>query len=129
MHWSIYVIIFLGILLAYACTGQATAGKHGEVLPANQYAEKLSSLKDVQLLDVRTPQEYAGGHIDGAVNMDVLNATVFEEAIEKLDPSKPVMLYCRSGRRSQTAAAKLAALGFQEIYDLKGGYTSWVQSK
>lgn len=81
--------------------------------------------KNVQLIDVRTPKEYRSGHISKAVNIDVFQQSSFRPAVEKLDKNKPVYLYCRSGNRSQKAARILSDMGFDEIYDLKGGYMSW----
>ncbi|WP_338038988.1 rhodanese-like domain-containing protein [Maribacter litopenaei] len=90
----------------------------------NEYAEAISG-KKVQLVDVRTPAEYNGGHIKKAINIDFFNASHFKNAFEKLDKNQPVYVYCRSGARSQKAARKLVGMGFTEIYDLRGGYNSW----
>lgn len=94
------------------------------ILDKNAYATAISDPK-VQLVDVRTPSEYNGGHIKKALNIDFFNASNFRTAFEKLDKNKPVYVYCRSGARSQKAAKKLVAMGFNEIYDLRGGYNSW----
>jgi len=126
MHWSVYLILFAGLLLAFACTGQRSSTQFTEVLPVAEYRILLSEKKgEIQLLDVRTAREYAAGHIDGARNLDVLDQAVFAKGIEQLDPEKPVMLYCRSGRRSANASALLEKRGFREIYDLKGGFVAW----
>lgn len=77
----------------------------------------------VQLVDVRTPAEFAEGHIPGAVNMDV-NGAEFDTQIATLDAERPVALYCRSGRRSKLAADKVAKAGF-EVVELDGGILSW----
>ncbi|MEN8900047.1 MAG: rhodanese-like domain-containing protein [Nonlabens sp.] len=81
--------------------------------------------KDVQLVDVRTPNEFNGGHIENAVNIDFFNQSDFISAVKKLDKEKPVYVYCRSGNRSQKAAHQLDSLGFKKIFDLKGGYLNW----
>ena len=78
---------------------------------------------DVQLVDVRTTQEYSEGHIPGAMNIDV-NAVDFEEKIKVLDKKENVAIYCRSGRRSKMAANKLAAAGYKVI-ELNTGFLSW----
>lgn len=80
---------------------------------------------NVQLVDVRTPQEYQGGYIKNAINIDYFDALNFNSTFEKLDKDKPIYLYCRSGNRSQKAARKLVEMGFKEIYDLRGGYMNW----
>lgn len=81
------------------------------------------SKSGVQLVDVRTAQEYSEGHIPGAMNIDV-NAPDFEEKIKTLDKKENVAIYCRSGRRSKMAANKLTAAGFKVI-ELNTGFLSW----
>ena len=76
------------------------------------------------LVDVRTPEEFAQGNIEGSSNVDFLNSN-FETMIQKLDKSTPVYIYCRSGSRSGQAKKKMKALGFTEVYNLKGGYMAW----
>ena len=75
---------------------------------------------NLQLVDVRTPAEFKGGHINGAINIDFFSGK-FKLKFDKLDKHKPVYMYCRSGGRSRQASRKLHAMGFTEIYDLKGG--------
>jgi rhodanese-related sulfurtransferase len=94
------------------------------ILDANSYKDAITS-KKVQLVDVRTVNEYKGGHIKNAVNIDFFNATGFEKSFEKMNKEKPVYRYCRSGARSQKAARRLVDMGFSKIYDLKGGYSRW----
>lgn len=76
--------------------------------------------KKVQLIDVRTPNEYKIGHLKGSKNIDFYSSK-FNTEINKLNKEKAVYLYCRSGSRSRQSSNKLAAMGFTEIYDLKGG--------
>jgi len=75
------------------------------------------------LLDVRTPQEFAAGHLDGAVNIPVqqLEARLSELAAKK---DRPIVVYCRSGARSASAAKLLAAAGHSRVFDL-GAMSSW----
>ncbi len=81
--------------------------------------------KKAQLIDVRTASEFSGGHINKAKNIDVFNASNFENECQKFNKEEPVYVYCRSGRRSTTAAKKLAKMGFTEVVNLKGGYMAW----
>lgn len=81
---------------------------------------------DVQLVDVRTAEEYNAGHIPGSINIDVLKG--HEELASTLDPERPVALYCRSGRRSENAGWVLEKAFFKNVVDLKGGYNEWVES-
>ncbi len=76
------------------------------------------------LLDVRTPAEFAGGHITGAANIAV---ETLQEHLGEIPRDQPIVLYCRSGNRSAQAAQLLAAAGFTDIYDL-GGIIAWQQA-
>lgn len=95
-----------------------------EVLNTNTFADAIRIAR-VQLVDVRTPNEYRGGHIKSALNIDFFNKSNFDKAFDTLNKNEPIYLYCRSGARSQKAARRLAGMGFSKIYDLKGGYLRW----
>jgi rhodanese-related sulfurtransferase len=95
-----------------------------EILDQADFSAAIAG-KKVQLIDVRTPNEYADGHIKNAVNVDFFNAAGFERYCEKMSREKPVYLYCRSGARSRRAAHKLIGMGFEKVVDLKGGYMAW----
>jgi len=86
--------------------------------------EQCIENQDVQLIDVRTSQEYGESHIEGAMNIDWQQPGFVEKVKEYLDKSRPVALYCRSGRRSAQAASALAEESF-EVIDLQGGITAW----
>lgn len=88
-------------------------------------AQKLLRLENTQLVDVRTLEELESGKIAGAVNM--IYQKNFKEKIASLDKTKPVVVYCRSGRRSAICAEVLKEAGFEKIYDLEGGITQWVK--
>ncbi|WKK66138.1 rhodanese-like domain-containing protein [Lutimonas zeaxanthinifaciens] len=89
-------------------------------------AELNQANKDILLIDVRTPEEYASGHIENAVNIDFY-ADNFQEQIEVLDRSQPVYVYCKKGGRSSNAAQKMKDMGFKSVYDLDGGILQWEQ--
>lgn len=115
------ILIFIAVV-SFAC--QSQQNPKVKVLPAKEYKTLITKEK-VQLVDVRTSGEYSAGAIAGAVNIDVNNDIVFEKEIQKLDKSKQVYIYCRSGARSQKAAQKMAEMGFTSIIDLEGGYMAW----
>ncbi|MBT8266079.1 MAG: rhodanese-like domain-containing protein [Bacteroidia bacterium] len=94
-----------------------------ELVTAEEMKE-LSELEDIQLVDVRTPEEYKEGYIDSAQNIDY-NSPSFNTEIEKLDKSKPVIVYCQKGGRSAKCAQKMKDAGFVKIYDLDGGLAKW----
>lgn len=85
--------------------------------------------KDVQLVDVRTAQEFNAGHIDDAININIMESEVFTEKIKSLDKEKPVYLYCKMGGRSKKASQRLKELGFTSIFDYSGGYSEWSGQK
>jgi rhodanese-related sulfurtransferase len=87
--------------------------------------KKEITTKGVQLIDVRTAEEYNSGHIKNAINIDIYNRDAFTASVKELDEEQPVFLYCRSGSRSRSASKLLVELGFKKIYDLKGGYINW----
>lgn len=78
----------------------------------------------VQLLDVRSQEEYDEGHIAGATLVDVNDTAFVEKAMAVLDPQRQVAVYCRSGRRSARAASLLAAKGFK-VTNMAGGVIAW----
>ena len=86
---------------------------------------EVINLNKVQLVDVRTPEEFLTGHIENAKNIN-FNDSNFKQVISStLNKNKPVALYCRSGRRSASALAILKEMGFTTIYDLEGGFLNW----
>ncbi len=101
--------------LFYGCGNKAI-----KTVGADEFAE-LTTQKDVRLIDVRTPEEYAEGHLAGAENIDV-KAADFAERIKGIEGS--VAVYCRGGKRSLMAAAQLAANGCM-VYNLDGGILAW----
>ncbi len=76
------------------------------------------------LIDVRTPEEFKEGHIEGALNISVLSGD-FKKKINELPKEAPVYIYCRSGKRSKKAAIQMDSLGFKKIFDIEGGYIAW----
>lgn len=92
------------------------------IMSVDEFAH-LISLNEVHLIDVRTPQEYAQGHLIGAQNIDFLGKG-FLNQIQQLDKSRPIAIYCRSGKRSNAAAQQLLHEGFT-VADLQGGIMAW----
>ena len=81
-----------------------------------------------QILDVRTHEEFAESHIKGAIQVDVFSPNFLADAESKLQKERPVAVYCRSGRRSATAAKQLSAKGYQVI-NLEGGIMAWIAKR
>jgi rhodanese-related sulfurtransferase len=82
----------------------------------------------VTVLDIRTPEEFAGGHLEGAKNID-FKSDGFAAALAKLDRDKPYLVHCQSGRRSTNSLKTFAELGFTRVYHLDGGIKAWQASK
>ncbi|MCY4161664.1 MAG: rhodanese-like domain-containing protein [Flavobacteriaceae bacterium] len=79
------------------------------------------------IIDVRRPDEFVEGSIPNAINVNVLDPN-FRQKIDTLDKTKLHLIHCRSGNRSKKAAEIMIDLGFEKIYDLKGGYLNWISS-
>ncbi len=115
-------VFFLVLISSISCKSQNDG--HVQVIDMDTFKTEVIG-KDVQLLDVRTEREYNQGHIDDAINIDILHLYTFKKEVKKLDKSKPVYIYCQVGGRSKQAGKELETLGFQTIYDYSGGYSEW----
>ncbi|MBR5723761.1 MAG: redoxin domain-containing protein [Bacteroidales bacterium] len=116
----------LFLLFSTLLTSVFASCQRYEDLSADAFLERLGLESDTQLVDVRTPEEYAAGHLPGAANIDWLADGFIDQAKTLLDSARPVMLYCRTGKRSAAAAAKLSAAGFR-VGNLLGGYQGWTE--
>jgi rhodanese-related sulfurtransferase len=108
--------------LIIACNPDS--GNNDMVIVPDAFETKLKSEPGVQLIDVRTQEEFQSGHLDGALNWDIQNGD-FQKNLASLDKNKAVLVYCAVGGRSATAAKKLHAGGYSNVYDLKGGIKAW----
>lgn len=117
---SIKFAIFALVLSMASCQTEAQNYKTVDI----QTFENGLTTPNIQVLDVRTPDEFAKGHIEAAKNVDWNNAN-FESNIASLDKNKPVYIYCLGGGRSKKAALKMTELGFKNIVELEGGYMNW----
>ena len=97
-----------------------------ELITASEMKE-ISKIEGIQLVDVRTPNEYNEGHLPNALNIDFLDKN-FEINIQQLDKTRPVIVYCQRGSRSAKCASQLIANGFVKIYDLDNGFSKWKSS-
>ncbi|NBC24555.1 MAG: rhodanese-like domain-containing protein [Bacteroidetes bacterium] len=115
-------LLFLIFLPFFAC--QAQQKDNVEEISLAQLKTQAVG-QEVQLIDVRTPEEYERGHIDDAVNMNISDSQKFKKQVSQLDKDKPVYVYCHSGNRSGKASAELSEMGFTKIYDFSGGWSTW----
>lgn len=88
----------------------------------------IESNKELVLIDVRTPEEFAEGHLAGAQNIDV-KGKEFETKLAKLDRTKSYLMHCRSGARGVRAMAAFKKLGFKNVLHMKDGYLGWTKGK
>ncbi len=102
----------------------ATDGLISETISIDAFEQKLAGTPDAQLIDVRTPGEFAQGHLTNAVNINI-GSPSFSSAISNLDKEKPVFVYCLTGVRSRRAAQQLHQQGFKVVYDMQGGVMKW----
>jgi rhodanese-related sulfurtransferase len=115
------IMLLLAIPLAMGFAHASAEVRDTTVVEAVEFIED-----GIQLLDVRTEVEWNAGRIKGATRIGIAGDGFAARAAKELDPSKPVLVYCRSGNRSAQAARKLEKLGFKTIYDLKGGIKAWL---
>ncbi len=116
--------IFIIILLATTSCGSSAQ----KAIPVAQFQEMIKQQEAVQLVDVRTAEEFAGGHVKGALNIDFHSAS-FVESFSKMEKDRPVFVYCLSGGRSANAAKQLMGIGFTDVYDMKGGMIAWKRAE
>ncbi len=117
------LLVAAGLFLLSACSnGQSQTGATS--LTAADFAEKLAATPNAIVLDVRTPGEFEGGHLQNALNID-WNSRNFTQEVSKLNKSNPLFVYCLSGGRSQSAAAQLRSDGFKQVYEMQGGMMKW----
>ena len=135
-YMSALVGALIGLLMitSTSCSGQTVEPVTGqqttiqasvvkEDVAPDVFAGKMEAENTV-LLDVRTPEEFAAGHIPNAINLNY-NAPDFTEQVNKLDKSKTYLVYCKAGSRSAGAANIMSTNGFHTIYNLKGGIMAW----
>ncbi len=94
-------------------------------LSQEDWVGQLQQDENAFILDVRTEDEVEEGHIPNATNIDIYLGQDFLTELEKLDKSKNYYVYCRSGNRSGQACAIMNSVGFENAYNLEGGFMNW----
>lgn len=121
--WPALLVVILFSMLLVACGGAAApAVAEVQLIGPENYQEQFDQNTQHALIDVRTPEEFSEGHIPGAVNISV---QTLPERLDEVPGDLPVVVYCRSGNRSATAAQILVENGYQPVYDL-GGIKDWI---
>jgi rhodanese-related sulfurtransferase len=115
-----WVLVALGALALVAFFG-SRASADGAISPTDA-ATMLKEKKDLQLIDVRTPAEFADGHLAKAKLIPVQE---LESRLGEIDKSKPILIYCRSGHRSGNALKILLGKGYAQAKHMEGGINAW----
>lgn len=120
MTTTIYImIVVLAAIIVYAIIQALRLKKAVTNLTQEQFIE---GYRKAQLIDVREPKEFDGGHILGARNIP---SSQLRQRFKEIRPDKPVYLYCQSGARSARAAMFLKKKGYTELHQLQGGFRGW----
>lgn len=138
MKKSIFIIALGTSFVAFGCSNSNTkvslanadkteivqqSAKVVENVEVKEFKTLVASKKG-QLLDVRTPQEWESGIIEGATKINYFDKE-FQAQLKKLDKNKPVYVYCATGGRSGKTAKQMEKMGFKKVYNLNGGITAW----
>jgi len=111
------------LVVLFSCTNHSQQ-QGVQWVSVQEFAEALKSTSSATIIDVRTPEEFQGGHLKDAVNFNVL-APEFANQVSQLDRDHAVFVYCKAGGRSADAASIMKDMGFDIIYDMQGGYMAW----
>jgi len=114
-------LIAVALVVSVAACSSASAAT--EDVNVEEFASVIEG-PGIVILDVRTPEEFAQGHIAGSININV-ESPDFTSKVEQLDKSQTYAVYCRSGRRSGVATQQMESLGFTSLYNMNGGVIDW----
>lgn len=121
---KLFKIFTLAATLLISACGAKASDDNIEVLAPQEFRTRLSEATNGYLLDVRKPEEFAAGHLQGAHLLNWLDTEKFKQDADSIDKAKTIYIYCRSGRRSNAAAHYLTSLGYR-VVDMKGGILAW----
>ncbi|MSU36800.1 MAG: rhodanese-like domain-containing protein [Pedosphaera sp.] len=139
LKYCLSCLILVGLICVRNLTAAEPATRPTSAAPPTQTAgapfknidvvgfEKFRSDTNKVVLDVRTPSEFASGHVPGAVLLDVKGADFLEKAA-RLDKSKTYLVHCAAGVRSVKACNLLAPAGFTNLVNLEGGFNAWTKA-
>lgn len=122
----LFLLVLFILPFSNSCTNAQSSGEETDLIPV-EFQKKLKENPGAPVVDVRTPGEFAKGHLAAALNIDWRNDS-FEVKIGVLGKDKPVFVYCQSGMRSGSAAKKMRSMGFLKVYEMKGGMIKWRNS-
>ncbi len=121
------LLLAVSLVISFVLTGGCAPARVAQSITPQKAVtliQENQNNRDFAIIDVRTAQEFEGGYIENAANIDFYAAT-FRDELDRLDKNKTYLIYCRSGGRSGDALGIMAELGFQEVYDVDGGILAW----
>ncbi len=132
MKKLLIVLLVIGVILAGGCAEVAAPEREApaqiieNVTPREAFAliQDNEDNPDFIIIDVRTPEEFAEGHVEDAIIIDFYSES-FRSEVNALDKNKTYLIYCRSGGRSGKALKIMVELGFTEVYNMAGGIVDW----
>ncbi len=138
--WGVFLLVMIGVLMMalWQIYAKSSADSHtnetpntpGQILKhltpkeAHALIQQRKGDENFVILDVRTPQEFGQGYIEGAQNLDFY-AKTFRTDLEKLDKTKTYLVYCRSGNRSRKTLSLMGEMKFNQAYNITGGIGEW----
>lgn len=120
---SIFKLLPL-VLLSIACSAQNQESEAGGKVSVSESVELLKGDSEITVLDVRSPEEVANGYIKGATMINFHDSD-FKSKIEELPKDQTYLVYCHAGGRSAKTMKIMNKLGFEKVYNMKGGITAW----
>jgi rhodanese-related sulfurtransferase len=124
MKFTKTILIALFAFLGTASFSHAQSTDSATVVSVEVFEKMAQKKRKTVVIDVRTPEEVASGYLANSTNIDVQNE-LFDLNISELNKNKTYLLYCRSGKRTAVAGAKMKAAGFKKVYMMDGGMNSW----
>ncbi|WP_372753029.1 rhodanese-like domain-containing protein [Mariniflexile sp.] len=120
-HLFLLILVLISVF-GTSCKETGAQNQVSHVSPNEAYQVMKDTL--VQIIDLRTPAEFEEGYLKNAINIDVM-ASSFSKEIKQVDSLKPILIYCRSGNRSEQSLAVFLKAGFTKIYHLEAGILGW----
>ena len=129
---TLSISLIIGVTLIAGCVRDETATPETptqiieDITPQEAFTliQNNQNNPDFVIIDVRTREEFVGGHIENATNIDFYSET-FRDMLNNLDKNKTYLIYCGSGARSGSTLDIMAELNFKEVYNILGGITQW----
>jgi rhodanese-related sulfurtransferase len=131
MNWISLIVFVLFLISASGCiSDQKPAEKPQYTDISIVQGKEMIDRGEVFILDVRTPEEYAAGHINGSTLLAVqdIPAQELDNRLKEIPKDRKILVYCRTGTRSTRASKILVENGFAEVYNMQGGITEWIKA-